>query len=95
MSTEIGILDLKYDIEGDRFEVSGNLNLEGQKTVVDAFLTEQIGAGVDTSPAAKMDVYHIRLQWYPENDDIRVSDNTENKGLRDGILMRFRRELGD
>ena len=47
----------------------------------------------DNSKANRRDVYHITLKWDPQQDDICISDDTGNKGLRDGILMDFLRQL--
>ena len=37
--------------------------------------------------------YHIRLEWYSENDRIKVSSDTGNKGLLEGILMHYLKNL--
>ena len=81
--------NIKYDISKNKFETSGSVKEEGRKELVDTFLRFQIGAGEDKRKANERDVYNIRLEWYPQNDNIRVTDNTGNKGLRDGILIHY------
>lgn len=86
-------LDIQYNIKNDKFEVKSDINKEGRKELIETFLRGQIGAGKDYSKPNKEDVYRIQLKWYPENDKIEVSTNTGNKGLRDGILMHFLKEI--
>lgn len=93
MSLDHLTLDIKFNITSDQFEVGGNVNREGQKELVEAFLSEQIGAGKDDSKPNKQDTYHIQLKWYPENDRIVVSSDTGNKGLRDGLLLHYLKNL--
>ena len=89
MSIDYLVLDIKYDIKKDSFEVSGDVNKEGQEEIVDTFLRGQMGKGEDKSKANERYVYHIQMKWYPQNDDIEVQYDTGNKGLRDGILMHY------
>ena len=48
---------------------------------------------MDDRPPNEYDVYPICFRWYPDNDDIVVSSDTGNKGLRDGILYRVLEKL--
>lgn len=74
-------------IATDKFEITGNLNSIGKREVISNFLRCQIGAGVDDSKPKKRDKYTINLKWDPSEDKFYYSDDTGNKGLRDGILM--------
>jgi len=80
---------IQYDVKKDEFIVNGDLNREGRSEVIEGFLRGQMGKGRDRTKPEKRDVYHITLNWYPENDRIEVSSDTGNKGLREGILMRY------
>lgn len=82
-------LKLEYKANTGKFTVSGDVKKSKQKDLVEIFLREQIGAGVDNSEAHRRNTYHIELKWYPENDRIEVVDDTGRKGLRDGILYQF------
>ena len=89
MNIDYLVLDIKYDIKKDSFEVSGDVNKEGREEIVDTFLRGQMGKGEDKSKVNERDVYHIQMKWYPQNDNIEVQYDTGNKGLRDGILMHY------
>ena len=65
------------------------LKAKRNKEIVEAFLINQIGAGEDRNKANELDVYQITLDWYPHLDRIESTSNTGNRGLREGILMRF------
>lgn len=89
MGLDCYTFEIQYDINQDKFSVIGDLNKHGQEELIDTWLRMQMGRGKDHSPANKLDVYKIRLQWTPHMDVISVKDNTGNKGLREGILMRY------
>lgn len=95
MSLDCLVLDIKYHRGSDKFEVEGDINQEEQKDIVETFLSTQIGRGIDESKPNEKDTYRIRLEWYPEDDTIKVSSDTGNKGLRDGILMHYLESLGN
>ena len=80
-------MDIAYDISKGTFKITGNLNKVGQETILETFLRDQIGAGVDNRKPNIREIYDIRFEVDLSYDIIRVSDNTGNKGLRDGILM--------
>ena len=82
-------VELKYDIKKDNFDVSTNIKEKSVSDIVETFLRNQVGAGVDNKEANKYDVYNIRIELDLSDDTFKVSDNCGNKGLRDGILMRF------
>lgn len=86
MSGDYLTIDIIYPLEG-KFELKGDVNREGQIEIIDGFLRNQIGKGEDKKQSNKQDIYHISLKWFPRDDTIQVSDDTGNKGLRDGILM--------
>lgn len=94
MSLDYLVLNIKFDINKDSFDVSGNVNEEGRAEIVSTFLRTQMGAEKDTSKVIKRDIYNIEMKWYPEDDRIEASYNTGNKGLREGILMHYLKSLG-
>ena len=89
MSLDYLTLDLKYNVKTEKFEVKGDVNITGQRELVENFLRGQIGAGIDESKPNRQSEYSIILNWHPADDTIKVSSDTGNKGLRDGILMQF------
>lgn len=89
MGLDCYTFEIQYDINKDKFSVIGDLNKQGQEELIDTWLRMQMGRGKDHSPANKLDVYKICLQWTPHMDVISVKDNTGNKGLREGILMHY------
>jgi len=93
MSLDHLTLDIQYHINSDQFEVGGNVNREGREELVSTFLKGQMGSGKNDSKPNEQDTYKIRLKWYPENDRIEVWGDTGNKGLRDGILMHYLKNL--
>jgi len=92
---EFFTFNIRYNRGADDFEVEGDLNKQGQREVVEAFLSMQRGAGEDKRNPNKKDFYNISLDWYPHYDKIKIRDDTGNKGLREGILMRFLGYIGD
>ena len=82
---------INYTVNGP-FEITGDVNKEGQAEIIDSFLRTQIGAGSDIRKPDYKDTYQISLQWYPSNDRIVASCDTGNYGLRDGILQEVLRK---
>lgn len=82
-------IDVKiiYDINSDTFDVSGNA--KDPKSIVSNFLRTQVGRGVDKNPANNHTVYTILINLDPSEDIFSISHDCGNKGLREGILMRF------
>lgn len=93
MSLDYLTLDIIYNVNNDKFEIKGDVNKRGQEELISNVLREQIGNGRDDKKAIERETYHIQLKWYPENDTIEVSSDTGNKGLRDGILMHYLKNL--
>jgi hypothetical protein len=81
------ILDMTYDPKTDDFDVSGNV--ENPIEFAANFIRTQMGAGVDHSPAADLPVFHIQLELDLSFDSWSVRHDCGNKGLRDGIILRF------
>jgi len=88
------MLDIKFHVNEDQFEVGGNVSEEGRTEIVENFLRSQIGAGKDNSKPNEKDIYQIQLIWYPRDDTTEVSSDTGNKSLRDGILLHYFESLG-
>jgi hypothetical protein len=89
LEDEFLTLDLKYHVKEDRFEVGGTLNEDGRREIVANWLRGQMGSGRDNSKPADREVYSISIQWYPDQDRLEAQYDTGNKGLREGILMRY------
>lgn len=94
MSLEYLTMDITYQVKDGHFDIAGDVNEQGQSTLIETFLHSQLGRGVDDSKPNEQDVYHITFKWYPEDDTIRVASDTGNKGLRDGILISLLHKLG-
>lgn len=76
-----------YNLKKDTFEVSGNA--KDPKAIVSEFLRAQTGAGADHNPPNKLDEYTILINLDLAEDYFSVCHDCGNKGLREGILMRF------
>jgi len=87
MQREHLTLDIAYDVRKGTAEFSGNVERKYWGGLIYEFLKKQAEVGLDSCLPNERDVYHIRLQWLPNNKDIRVKDDTGNRELRDGILM--------
>jgi hypothetical protein len=80
---------VKYHLKEDRFEVEGDIKPEKYRNIVSSFLSSQMDEGEDKRKANELEVYCIKLTWYPHTDRIESRSNTGNLGLRDGILLHF------
>jgi len=80
-----------YNIKDGAFEVTGNA--KNPKGIIDNFLRIQMGAGVDNTPANRVDIYNISIYLDLSEDIFTSTHNCGNKGLRDGILMEVSRRL--
>ncbi len=89
MSLEYCTLNIQYDARKEKFKVRGDINREGQREIIEIFLREQMGKGEDKNEPNKRDFYHIGFRWFPEDDTVEISSDTGNKGLRDGILLKY------
>ena len=78
--------EIKYDLNTEKFSVSGNVNREGLEEIVDTLIRNKIGKGEDSTEANKLDLYVIKFYVDLSEDIIKVNDNCGNKGLRLGIL---------
>ena len=87
--------EIQYDISKDKFSMSSEMTLEGLVEIIENFIRGQMGEGEDKTAPNEQDVYHFRITWDPTEDDIRVSSDTGNKGLREGILMHFLRHVDE
>ena len=80
------IFEIKYDLNTEKFSVSGNVNREWLEEIVDTLIRNEIGKGEDSTEANKLDLYVIKFYVDLSEDIIKVNDNCGNKGLRLGIL---------
>jgi len=90
---DCGVLEITFDMKTGQTTFGGNVKPSARESLIEAFISTQLGAGEDHSKPEERDVYHITLRWNPENDSFRASSDTGNKGLRDGILMYILRQL--
>ena len=93
MSLEHLTMEIAYDIKKSTFKISSDMKEKAYPEIIEGFIRSQIGAGRDTSKPNELDVYHITLKWYPEDDTITASSDTGNKGLREGILLDVLKQL--
>ena len=82
-----------YTIKGSTFEIVDTNMRVGMITLIDAYLREVMGAGVDDRKVVKRDVYEITLAVDLSADIITVTSNCGNLGLVAGILMDIQMEL--
>ena len=82
-------IEIKYNIKTDIFKVNSNIKEELQKQLVSAYLRMQMGKGKDNSEAENRDEYIITIKIDLRWDVFTSKHNCGNKGLRDGILMRW------
>jgi hypothetical protein len=80
-------LDISYDVKTDSFNINSDAKEEAYANLIESYLHAQIGAGRDNSPANQREIYHIKLEWYPQEDVFKISSDTGNKGLREGLLI--------
>jgi hypothetical protein len=84
---------IKFDINKDKCEFYGNFTNAGIERILTEWIRSQMGGGEDTSPANRLDLYEIEIDWYPENDKLVCRHNCGNKGLREGIIARCLQEF--
>ena len=80
-------IDLEYDINQDTHKIRTNIRKDLVYDTLSTFLSTQIGQGADKRKANERDIYHIRIGLDLTDDIFTISDDTGNKGLRDGILL--------
>ncbi len=88
MSNELTMV-ITYNLTKDEFAYSGTVKPELVKDMVSEFLRSQMGKGADDRPPNEIDEYVIQLGLDLSFDRVSCTDNCGNKGLREGILMRF------
>ena len=82
-------LDIKYDITSmpQRFYIATNVKHHLVHDLIGEFVHSQVGAGEDTRKAAGLLVYVIRIRVDLGDDNFEVQSDTNNNGLREGILI--------
>lgn len=85
----MGSIDLKltYNVTKDKFNIEGNA--KHPKKLVRSFLRTQIDAGADDTQAEELEEYTILINFNLSKNVFSVCNDCGNKGLRDGILLRF------
>ena len=82
--------DLQVMIEypkNGKYQISGNVKQTYVPELINNFLMDQMGKGEDNRKPEKREKYTILIEVDLSCDGFNASDNTGNKGLRDGILM--------
>jgi len=88
MSTDDCVrLGIRFNIRSNEYTIDSLLTKEGVVELLEEYLRRQIGTGRDEREPIIKDAYNITLHWYPRDDRISSSYDTNNKGLRDGILL--------
>lgn len=86
-------LIIKYNLKKDSFSHETNIKKTEISEIVATYLRAQIGQGVDNSKPNELDIYTIKLKLELYRDAFKVTDDTGNLGLRDGLLMEFSRRI--
>lgn len=86
-------LKIDYGIEIDKFHYCTNIKEDYVSEITADFLRSQIGEGADNSKAEDQDIYEIDIFVDLSYDTFHCRHNCGNKGLREGILMRFLSKL--
>ena len=86
-------VSLKHNVTRELYGVFTDMNVEGAKGVVEAFLSTQIGQGVDNNEANDLDICTVKLRCDLAYDIFFCTDDCGNRGLRDGVLVFFLKTL--
>ena len=87
-------LNVGFFVDDGEFTINSNAkNIDALINMVESFLQLQAGRGIDNSDANVRDEYTITLELDLSSDTFASRDNTGNKGLRDGILMKLLSDL--
>ena len=81
-------IEIAYDIKKDKSKINTNVKREQVPDLLSEFLRTQMGQGADSRKAKERNVYYIKVEIDLSYDSFRVTDDTGNKSLRDGILLR-------
>lgn len=83
-------VELNYNLKKDEFKVISNILDEGKVlNLIENFVRMQVGAGEDLSKANEAEEYNIKIELDFSQDIFYSKDDCGNKGLRDGILLRY------
>jgi len=88
-------LNIEYNIETKKFTTSGDIDREGESTLVQNFLRSRVGADADNREANNQCIYNINLRLHPFDDIIEAYSDTGNNALRDGLLISFLKSLDE
>lgn len=88
-------MNITYNIETDEYKIETNVKPERQRDIIQEYIRSQMGQGTDDGEPNEGFVFHIGLELELATDTFKVSDDTGNKGLRDGILMTIAEKLKD
>ena len=83
------LIDIKYNIKHGHFDVRSNIKKDKIADFVTDFLHNEVGQGADESETEKRDDYRIKIAMSFNDDCYWCWHDCGNKGLRNGILMRF------
>lgn len=79
-------MKIEFKISDASFKINGNIKEEQWYNIIENFLYRQTGQGVDNSERIEKDVYHFKLKWNSQYDNIYCQFDGGNLGFRDGIL---------
>jgi len=88
-------LNIEHVLADDQYNVSTDLNSSGVVSCLQTFLQMQIGQGADKRKPNEKLSYCIKLRVDLTDDTFYVTDDCNNHGLRDGILMCLLKKISD
>ena len=86
-------MNIEYLVKEDEYNVTSNLNKLGQCEVLEAYIRSIMGTGPDTKEREKKDKYRIIVEWYPEDDTIKVRSDVGNDSYTTGVLYSLYQKL--
>ncbi len=81
-------LIIDYDMNKDKFDLSGDVKKENYKDFIYTFLKTQMNTKIDDRKIEERGIYNIKMEMDLNGDIFYVTDNCGNRDLREGILMR-------
>lgn len=94
MSPDI-VLEIDFVVKGEIVTIATNAKFEKVEDLLEDYLMSIVGTGKDPTPMNELDSYQITLGLQLDGDIWGTTHNCGNKGLREGILMRVMRLVGD
>jgi len=89
------VLEIEFVVKDEVVTIKTNAKFEKVEDLLEDYLMSIVGTGKDPTPMNELDAYKITLGLQLDGDIWGTSHNCGNKGLREGILMRVMRLVGD